>query len=293
MSWPNSYGAPAPTIPAGGEYSSPSPIYAATTQVPAGSYYQNNGFATILASTSVSTTIGGPGLGDNRDWRGCTLDRTPNQGAIIALGVVCGLLIIGLAVLLFFIFYLGWRHKKGENLKGGLTITPGYQSMGRHNHRYGRTEYSKGGTDDLTDYLTRLDRPSLPRKDGRNHRISHPVTNEEYEGLNRAEITPAQWGNLGIQPDPTQYAQFPNPGAPVYFSAGQVNGQAVPVVPGPINPAPAPPQQRGRDEESAGGPSEISSSSQEEFQGSGRRHSSVRRHHSKTSSSARGRPGRN
>ncbi len=164
--------------------------------------------------------------------------------------------------------------------------------MARHKHRHDRTAYSRGGTDDMTDYLTRHDGLNIPRKHGRSYRRSQPVTSEEFDGISRAEINPAQWGNSGMQPQSAAYTHFPNLGASVYFPQGQGNRQAVPMVQGPIN-GPAPQQQRRRDGESAGEPSEVSSSSQEEIRGSGHRQSSVQRYDSKASSSARGRPGRN
>jgi hypothetical protein len=160
--------------------------------------------------------------------------------------------------------------------------------MGRHKRENGRTEYSRGGGDDMTDHFSRVGCSDIPRKH-RSHRRSHPVTSYEYDGINRAGLNPAHLGDAGIQQSPAAYAQFSNPAAPVYFSPGQENGQNVPVI--PLNSGQREPH-RGRDEVSAGEQSEVGSSSQEGMRGSVQRGPSIRRHHSKASSTTRGRLGR-
>ena len=159
--------------------------------------------------------------------------------------------------------------------------------MGRHKHLLDRTEYSRGGTEHMTDCSY------TPRKH-RTHRKSQPVTYQEFEGLQKEEISPAaQWGIPGAQPHPvTAYTQFANPGAPVYFQPHQGNEQPVPIVQIPVNAAPVPPHPMRREEAtSVAETSEVSSSTQEVPREPGHRHSSVRRRHSRTSSSQRRRSG--
>jgi len=287
MSWQNSYATSDRTTPAEVQYSSSPPPYSPTTTAPpAGNYYSSNGFATITTTCTVTATdiVGGYDGGGNAELSCTTSGLRQDHGAIIALGVVCGLLVIGVAILLFLLLL---KRKKREGYLGGeVKISPGFQSMGTHKRHHDQTEYGRGGADNITDYLSGGDRFETPRKH-RSHRRSHPVTNAEYDGVNRAGMNPAHWGNAGVQPPPVAYAQFSTPGAPVYFQSG---GQPAPVVQMPTNSEPAQPH-RVRDGESAGDPSDVSSSSREEVRRFSHRHPSVRRHHSKTSSSARGRSG--
>jgi hypothetical protein len=287
MSWQNSYATPVSTTPAEVQYSSPPPYTPTTTAPPTGTYYPSNGFATITTTTYTVTAtdiVGGYDDGGNAELSCTTSGSRPDHGTIIALGVVCGLQVIDVAILLFFLLLK--RKKRGGYSSGEVAITPGFQSMGRYKRRHDQTEDSRGEADNITDYLSRGDRFEIPRKH-RSHRRSHPVTSAEYDGVNRAGMNPAHWGNAGVQPSPTAYSEFPNPRAPVHFPPGQGNAHAVHVM-----QVPSAHPHRGRDEESPGEPSEVSSGSQEEVQEAGHRHPSVRRHHSKASSSARGRLGR-
>jgi hypothetical protein len=253
-------------------YSTTTPLYAPTTTPPPYGINYQDAFGTIM---TITTTVIGDNDGD--EWSGHISGPTRDQAAIIALGVVCGLLTIGLAVLLLFLFYQSQQNiKKAE---GELVISPGYQAMGRRKHRHDRTEYSRG-TDDATDYPASLNGFHAPRKH-RDHRRSQPITHNEYQKA-------AHWRDVAAQQPAAAYAQFANPG-PVYFPPGQGNEQAVPIMQVPV-PAQVPQRQRGIEEvTSATEPSEVSSSSQ--GQSSAHRQSSVRRHHSRTSSSHGGRSG--
>jgi hypothetical protein len=255
------------------EYSTTPPAYPPTTTPPPyGANYQD-GFGTI---TSTATAVFGHEDGDGWSWH--ISGPTRDQAAIIALGVICGLLTIGLAVLLFFHFYRGGKHLK--RTEGELMISPGYQPIGRRKHHRDRKEYSRGLADDGTSYVAGLNGFYAPRKH-RVHRRSQPVAHGENQ---RAGL----WGNPGAQP--AAFAQFPGPGR-VYFPPGQGNDQAVPVVQVPM-PAQTPQPQRGIEEVmSSAEQSEISSSSSQ-----GRppthRQPSVRHYHSRTSSSHGGVSGR-
>ena len=161
-------------------------------------------------------------------------------------------------------------------------VSPGYQAMGRHKHRRDQTGSSRGGTDDMTDYLPDINSFYAPRRH-RVHRRSQPVTQEEYQ---RAGGNPGMWGNAGVQPPAAAYNQFASPGGPLY---GHENERAIPVVQVPM-PAQVSHSQRGIEEvRSNPEQSEVSSSSQ--GGASGHRRASVRRHHSKSSTSHGGRSG--
>jgi hypothetical protein len=267
MSYQPSYYVPAPSTTAGGEYYTSPLAYAPTpTPSPYGNYYQNNGFATI---PTPSATTGIIENGDTGDINGHISCPPRDQAAIIALGVVCGFLAIGLAVLLFFMFFRG--HQEQKKMEGELVISSG----GRHRYRSGRTEYSRGTADDMTDDL-------FPHHKHRSHRRSQPVTNQEFGGLQRHAVA-AQSANAGVQPPPAAYAQFANAEAPVYFQAGQGAGQAVPVDQVPI-PAPAPQPRRGTDDSISGSEQSVMSSRID-----CPRRTSVRRNQSRISSSLGGR----
>jgi hypothetical protein len=251
------------------DYSTAPAAYAPTTTPPLYGINYQDAFGTI---TTITTTVSGDNDGD--EWSGHISGPTRDQGAIIALGVVCGLLTIGLAVLLLFLLYQTRQNLKKTEAE--LVISPGYQAMGRQKHRRDRTEYGRE-TDDATDYLPGLNGFYAPRKH-RGHRRSQPVTRDEYQKA-------AHWRNVAAQQPAAPYAQFAKPG-PVYFSPGQGNEGAVPVVQVPM-PAQVPQPQRGVEEVmSSTEHSEVSSSSQ--GRPPGHRQSSVRRHHSRTSSSHEG-----
>jgi hypothetical protein len=275
MSYQPSNPVPAPTTPAGGEYYTSPPAYALTpAPSPYGNYYQNNGFVSLVSVTTSAASTENSGEGENNAWNGQISCPSRDQAAIIALGVVCGLLAIGLAVLLFFMFFRG--HQEQKKMEGELVISSG----GKHRHRSGRTEYSRGTSDDMTDYL-------FPHQKHRSQRRSQPVTLQEFEGLQRPAMA-ARWANAGVQPPPAAYAQFANPGGPVYFQPGQGTGQAVPVGQVPM-PASASQPRRGTDDfTSATEQSEVSSRGESQVP----RRTSVRRNQSRTSSSQGGRSGR-
>jgi hypothetical protein len=176
-------------------------------------------------------------------------------------------LAIGIAIL----FLLLFRLCREQSHREGWSVSS--DSFRRHKRRRDRTVYSRGVTNDMTDYL-------YTSRKHRGHRRPQPVTNQEFAGVQRPAMA-AQWGNAG---SPAAYAQFANGGVPVYFQAGQGGGPAVPV---PM-PAPAPQPQRGIDSLSGTEQSDVTSRSGCQLP----RHSSVRRNHSRTSSSQGTRPGR-
>jgi hypothetical protein len=103
---------PVPTIPVEGQYSSPPPIYSPTTTPPPAGNYPNNGFTIIMTTTCTVTAtdiIGNPAVNGNEYLNCSPSGGKPDNGAIIALGVVCGLLVIGGAILLLLL--LGKRNK--------------------------------------------------------------------------------------------------------------------------------------------------------------------------------------
>jgi len=267
MPWQTSYASAALTT-AEADYSTTPPAYQPkTTPPPYGVNYQDES-GTI---TSMATTVFGHEDGDGWSWH--ISGPTRDQAAIIALGVICGLLTIGLAVLLFFHFYRGGKHLKMT--EGELMISPGYQPIGRRKHRRDRTEYSRGLAEDGTSYVAGLNGFYAPRKH-RVRRRSQPAAHGENQ---RAE----HWGNPGAQPSGAAFARFPSTGR-VYFPPGQGNDQAVPVVQIPM-PAQTPQPQRGIEEVmSSVEQSEISSSSSQ-GRPPAHRQPSVRRYHSRTSSS--------
>jgi hypothetical protein len=274
MSWQDPYVAPAPTTQAG-EYSTQPPEYGPTNTQPAGENYYQNGFITI---TTTATT---PDISAIQNI--CLFDRqmgfAHDQEAIISLGVVCGLLIIGLAILIFLFFCRGGEKQK--KLEGEVVISSGYH--GRHEHRRDRTAYSRGATDDMTEY------PYEPRKH-RSNRRSHPVRNEDFAGIQGVGCSPGQWGAAGVQLPPGAYTRYA--GAPLFCQTGPGNETGVPAVQAPTPPQ-APVPQGGLDGGFQGVVNELSeSSSSSHTETPGRRHSSVRRHHSRTSSSHGGRSGR-
>jgi hypothetical protein len=265
MNGQNYYPSAAPTAPAG-QYFNPPPVYApaTTTSLPYYNYYPNGGLST--STTTVPTTTSTVD-GAVETWSNGAVCTKRDQAAIISLGVICGLLAIGIAILLFLLFR---RRREQGNMEGELVISPGY---GKHKHRRDRTVYSRGATDDMTDYL-------YTSRKHRGHRRSQPVTSQEFAGVQRPAMA-AQWGNAG---SPAAYAHLVNGGAPLYFQAGQGGGQAVPVVP---MPAPAP-QPREVDILSGTEQSDVSSRSDSKVP----RRSSVRRNQSRTSSSQGTRSGR-
>lgn len=260
------YPSAAPTAPAGAEYSSPPRVYAPTTTTPLPYYnYYPNG--ELITSTITVPTMSGTFDGAIDKWSNGAVCTRTDQAAIISLGVICGLLAIGIAILLLLLC----QRRRERSYKGsGFVIS----DSGRHKHRYDRNVYSRGTTDDITDY------PYTSQKH-KGHRRSQPVPNQEFAGVQRPALA-AQWGNAG---SPAAYAQFGNGGAPIYFQAGQGGGPAVPVIP---MPAPAPQPQRGVDALSGSEQSELSSKSESQMP----RHSSVRRNQSRTSSSQGTRSGR-
>lgn len=259
------YYSAAPTAPAGGEYSSLPPVYAPTTtpSLPYYNYYPNGELITSTTTVPTTTSTVDGTIGS---WSNGAVCTKSDQAAIISLGVICGLLAIGIAILLLLLF-----RSRGEQSNMGSEM-PTWS--GRHKHRPDRILYSRGATDDMTNYL-------YNSRKHRGHRRSHPVTNQEFAGVQRPAMA-AQWGNAG---SPAAYAQFANGGAPVYFRAGQGVGTAVPVVP---MPAPAPQPQRGVDDLSGTERSDVSSRSGSQVP----RRSSVRRNQSRTSSSQGTRSGR-
>lgn len=277
MPWQNSYTTAAPTNPTI-DYSTTAPLCAPTTTLPPYRNIRQDGFITIK---TVTTTVFADA--DSNDWSGQVSGPTRDQGAIIALGVICGLLTVGLAVLLLVLFYQGGKRIK--KMEGELVISPGYQAMGRRKHRRDRTEGSNGGTDDM-DSCSDLMGFYAPRKHRRNRR-SQPVTCEKYQ---RAGGNPGLWGSAGAQAQPAAYGQFANPTRHMLFQPGQVNEHGVP---GVQIPTPAQGSQPRRGIEKVMSSTEQSEVSSSSHGGPlGHHHSSVRQSHSRTSSSHRGRSGR-
>ncbi|KAE9367728.1 hypothetical protein N431DRAFT_471135 [Stipitochalara longipes BDJ] len=250
MTWQDSYTPVVPTTPVG-EYSTSLIAYATTTTpLPYCNYHQNNDFTTITTTATAFCDVGD-------DWKSQISGPTRDQAAIIALGIICGLLVIGLALLLFFLFYQGRREVK--KMEGELVISQGYRAMGRHKHRRDRMGSSKGGTDEMTDYIPSL-KGFYASKRHRGHRRSQPVTCQDFERLQRTRINPA-WENAGVQQPRDAYAQFANTGAPTCFPSASGNAQAVPVMQIPL-PTQGVQQQRGFEEVmSATEQSEVSSNS--------------------------------
>jgi hypothetical protein len=259
------YPSAAPTAPAGEEYSSAPPVYVPTT-TPSPPYYNYYPNGEVITSTTTVPTTTSTAEGVIANWSDGAVCTKSDQAAIISLGIICGLLAIAIAILLFLLFR-GRREQSREPV-----ISPGY---GRHKHHRDRSVYSRGASDDMTDCF-------YTSRNHRSHRRSQPITNQEFTGAQRPAMA-AQWGNAG---SPVAYAQFPNGGAPVYFQAGQEGGSAVPIVP---MSAPAPQPRRGMDDILSGTEqSEVSSRSESQVP----RRSSARSNQSRTSSSQGGRSGR-
>ena len=171
------YYSAAPIAPAGGEYSSPPPVNEPTTtpSLPYYNYYPNGEL--ITSTTTIPTTTSTvDGAIDN--WSNGAVCIKSDQAAIISLGVICGILAIGITILLLLLF----RHRRGD--MEGESISS-FDGFARHKHRRDRTVSSRGTTDDMTGYL-------YTSRKHRGHRRPQPITNQEFAGVQRPAMA-ARW----------------------------------------------------------------------------------------------------
>ena len=214
---------------------------------------------------------------------------TPSQGAIIAFGIICGLLLLFILLALLFFCAKGYR-RKGPCEKIGLEVKAGggYGHSGRHRSRRGDYDYSTYGGNDEDSHRLGPDIEGLSgvrgvRRHG-GHRMARGGTQELRMPVNLD-------GGIRVGGDRSRNQIFdphgPFAGSPIYFNSGPgpaAAGMQPAWIPGqpPQNETPTAAQQLRADVDSAGDPSEISSSNSGDPKGS---HRSRRRRHSKTSTS--------
>ena len=262
------YISPAPQTTTFGSYvySSLTPVlYSSPTQVTGGGAYVS--LTTIIDSSTTITTLTTitTSTSTNTDATATATSTIPvvnggsgariGQGAIIAISIICGLLL--LALLLALVVILARRHQS-ENLMVGIQAGGQHRHKRRHTSRRTETEYSGNGTDDY-----------------------------------RGPIPPNIGGLAGMRrtgdPYRDRYGQFPGP---IFIPPGNGNGQPVQGIPqgyfphGPEVKVPV----RPREEESvADDPSDASTSRAGGRRGTSHAGTERRRPSKSSSSRARGR----
>jgi hypothetical protein len=262
----------------------PLPIETSFTSMPPPSYSYTTTFSALTPPAIHSTS----GLSSSTS---CPLVEakggpTPRQGAIIALSIICGLLLL-LDILALLCFYAKRFQKKGPFDILDLEIKGGQGHGHSERHRSGRTctEYSINGNDNFSD--SRRLNPIIQGFAGMRggcggHRMACGGTRDLRMPGNLDGGSPVgEVGVMGTNQD------FDPSYGPISFNRG--TGLAAADIqqayfssqPPPNGVSPAALHVR-RDEESAGDLSEISSSNSRDPKGS---HQSRRRRHSKTAAS--------
>ncbi|KAE8454247.1 hypothetical protein EG329_005172 [Mollisiaceae sp. DMI_Dod_QoI] len=283
MQVPRQYNQIASTTPA---YSAPGGYGSSTTMMtqptPTDSnggnteIYQNcyaNGFvATTTITISATETVAIAAS--------CPKSPTPVQGAIIALGIICGLLFLSLTMILF---CLCRRSRSNERTNAFFQMTPVKQEISHRRRRRDQTNLSTAGDDDSTEAA------ASTREHSKRHGWQGERHNEEVESEGGAApiFIPAQ-----------RYGHFP--GLETYFRSDQCRHQPVvspgyvPQMPTESPQAPVQPHTSDREVELMTDASELGSSNQDATQitseiaseGTSERH---RRHSKAAASSTRGR----